>query len=163
MSTEVLKIATTGNDGDLRLMLGLYTALRRNPFATDEILGSEIKPGNYAFEITQNDYYKLWVGPTAGSTQEFISFGGTGEGRYIVAEEGFAGATANLQNQIYSLSGSLPSYTLTAVFVGATSNLQNQINALSSSTGSFVFSNLDGGFSNTIYGGTTSFDAGGAI
>lgn len=164
MGNEVIKIAATATDGSLYLKPNLYTALRKGPnFSTDDLIGTEIKYGNYQFNVTQTNFYKLWVGTNPSDTTEFISFGGTGEGRYIIADEDYVSITAQLQNQIYTISSSLTSYTLNTIFVSATSDLQNQINALSSMSGSFVFSNLDGGFANTIYGGTTSFDAGGAI
>jgi hypothetical protein len=104
---NTFKLVSTAYNGSFYPKNGYVTYLRIAPFSSNSFSGAETSFGNYDFNVTATNYYKLYEGVTTASLVANSAFSST-SGRLLFGDDFNAlhltGTNSNLQTQIDTLS-----------------------------------------------------------
>ena len=105
---QTYKITTTAYNGGVIALPNQKAYLRISPFTTNSVTGVETSYGNYTFDVSATNYYKLYNGPSVTSLTENTAFAASTTGRLLFGNDfnpkNLTGTTSNIQTQINSLT-----------------------------------------------------------
>jgi photosystem II stability/assembly factor-like uncharacterized protein len=106
---NIYKITVTGSNNVVKIEPGQLAYLRKDPFSSNTLTGSEIAPGIFSFDVLQTGYYQLWTGSSLTSIANNQTFSTSVTGKMQFGNDinflHLTGTTGNLQSQIASLTG----------------------------------------------------------